>query len=676
MRALWLVILLLIAPAAWGQSVVRNPHAEIAMIAESAHPAPGHTLTLALRIAPHSGWHSYWRNPGEAGAENHLAWTLPPGVAAAAPRYPTPSALLVQGIMNHVYEGPATLLIDLAVPATATGAVPIALRLDYLVCSADLCVPEHAALALPLTIGDGAPDPAQASAFAAARAALPVPLGGARFTSAGGRLAIAAPVPGNATTAHFFADTDGVQAYAAAQMVRRAGDILILETVAAPGKPPASLTGVLRVDTPNGARGYQLDAAPGPIPSMGVSTVTHHGASDPSLPATLGLALLGGLLLNVMPCVFPILSLKALALARGDTAPGEARAEARAYTGGVVATTTGLGAVILLLRAGGAAAGWAFQLQDPRVILALFLLMTAIALNLAGLFEVDLGVGGAGERLTRKAGSGGAFWTGALAAFVATPCTGPFMGVALGAALVLPPIEGLVIFAGLGVGLAIPFLALGYIPALRRALPKPGAWMARLRHILSIPMFLTALGLAWVLGRQAGVAGMTLALAGALALGLALWWLGSRQRGGGSAWLPLGLGLTAAVATALVVSPAAPDGASADTGPLHARAFSEAALAQARGRHHPTLVYFTADWCITCKVNERGALSDASVARAFARAGVVTLVGDWTRADPAITRFLEAQGRSGVPLYLFYHSDGRVESLPQLLTPARLRALV
>ena len=676
MRALAFLLLLLFAPGAGAQTAVQNGHARIELIAESAHPAPGHPLTLALRIAPQPGWHSYWKNPGEAGAENRLAWTLPPGTTAAPPRYPVPAMLSVQGIMNHVYNGPATLLIDLAVPAAARGAFPVALRLDYLVCSADLCVPEHAELVLPLAVGDGAPDPTAAPTLAAAQAALPTPLGGAHFASAGGRFTLDAPVPGETTAAHFFPEADNLIVYSAPQTLIHAGNRLRLETKAAPGTLPPHLLGILRVQTSTGTRGYAIDALPAPLAAIAPASAEVSDAAPTLLP-TLALALLGGLLLNVMPCVFPILSLKALALAKGKTSPEAARAEARAYTGGVIAVTTVLGGAILLLRAGGAAAGWAFQLQDPRVILLLFLLMTAIALNFAGLFEVEVGASGVGDSLTRAPGARGAFFTGVLAALIATPCSGPFMGVALGAALVLPPVQGLAVFAGLGLGLALPFLALGYIPALRRRLPRPGPWMARLRQLLSVPMFLTALGLIWVLGRQTGVAGMTLALAAATALGLALWWLGVRQRGGRGSWPPLGLGVAAAIAAALFVAPVgAGPAAVADEGPLHARAFSEPALAQARHQRHPTLVYFTADWCITCKVNERGALADSAVAGAFQRAGVVTLVGDWTRADPAITRFLAANKRSGVPLYLFYHPDGRVETLPQLLTPARLRALV
>ncbi|HST35173.1 MAG TPA: thioredoxin family protein, partial [Allosphingosinicella sp.] len=317
---------------------------------------------------------------------------------------------------------------------------------------------------------------------------------------------------------------------------------------------------------------------------------------------------------------------------------------------------------------GGAMVGWAFQLQDPRVILFLLLLVTAISLNLAGLFSLPMLAGG--EGLARKGGAAGAFFTGGLAAFIATPCTGPFMGAALGAALVLPAAGALAVFAGLGLGLALPFLLLGFVPALRRRLPKPGKWMATFQRILSVPMFLTALGLAWILGRQTGVDGMALGLAGALALGLALWWLGKGGRR--LAWLLI----LAAVAAPLLLLDTAPAEAVPAEGPLGAEPFSEARLAALRAEGAPVFVYFTADWCLTCKVNERGAMASGEVAAAFRAKQIRVLAGDWTRGDPAIGRFLEAHGRSGVPLYLFYPAGGgEPEILPQLLTAGRLAAL-
>jgi thiol:disulfide interchange protein len=323
---------------------------------------------------------------------------------------------------------------------------------------------------------------------------------------------------------------------------------------------------------------------------------------------------------------------------------------------------------MLALRSGGSAVGWAFQLQDPRIILLLLLLVTAVALNLAGLFELP--ALGLGDRLTRSGGTIGAFWTGALAAFVATPCTGPFMGAAMGAALLLPGPAALAIFAGLGLGLAIPFLLLGFVPALRRRLPKPGPWMGRFRRILSVPMFLTAAGLAWVLERQTGTHGLALGCAAAALAGLALWWAGRRH-----GWLALApAALVAAVAIALVPASVGP-AAARSGGMAGEEKFSEQRLAALRSEGRPVFVYFTADWCLTCKVNEAGVLDRGEVAQAFAAHDVAILVGDWTRGDAAIGRFLEKQGRSGIPLYLWYPPGGRPETLPQILTVGRLTAL-
>jgi len=666
MRAFWLTILLLLAPGAWASGFVQNTHARVDLIAGSS---AGTTLTLGIRISPQPGWHSYWVNPGEAGAENRFAWTLPPGAVAGKAAYPVPEALLVSGIMNHVYSRPATLLVDVALPARPSAPMPVGLTLDYLVCSADLCVPEHANLSATFNPATAATD------FADTRAALPRPLAGAVFARANGRFVLLVPTAKPFTGAHFFPAADGAIAYSAAQTATIADSKLRLETAAASGSAPARVAGVLRLDADDGGVvGYAFDAVPGPVPAAGA--IARSADRDLSgLPIYLLAAVAGGLVLNVMPCVFPILSLKALSLARAGADAASGKRDAWAYAAGVIATTTALGGVILGLKAAGVAAGWAFQLQDPRAIVVLLLLMTAIALNLAGLFELNVGGGDAGGALAARPGRAGAFWTGALAAFVATPCTGPFMGAALGAALALPAAAGLAIFAGLGVGLALPFVALAYSPWARRRLPRPGPWMARMRHLMSVPMFTTALGLAWVLGHEAGIAGMTLGLAAALALGLALWWFGGRQREGAGTTAPLGLALAGALAALLLVSPAAP-GVAADTaGPLNAKPFTEAALVDLRARHRPVFVYFTADWCITCKVNERGALADPSVARAFAAHGITTLVGDWTRGDPAITRFLEANGRSGVPLYLYYGAGGEPRTLPQLLTPARLSVL-
>jgi thiol:disulfide interchange protein len=349
------------------------------------------------------------------------------------------------------------------------------------------------------------------------------------------------------------------------------------------------------------------------------------------------------------------------------------RREALAYAAGAILTCLALGGVLLALRAGGSAAGWAFQLQDPRIILLLLLLVSAITLNLAGLFELPAITGGDG--LAARGGASGAFWTGALASFVATPCTGPFMGAALGAALILPAAAALAVFAGLGLGLAAPFLLLGFVPALRQRLPKPGPWMARFRRWMALPMAATAVGLAWVLSRQAGCTGLALGLAATLILAVALWWVG-RRRGEDRAWLPLAPAALAGLA-AIALVPAASAPASPRTQAMAgAEPFAEARLAARRAEGRPVFVYFTADWCLTCKVNEKAVLGRSEVARAFEARNVAVLVGDWTDGDAAISRFLEKHGRSGVPLYLYYPPGKEAQILPQLLTVGQMTRLV
>ncbi|WP_404334063.1 protein-disulfide reductase DsbD family protein [Sphingomonas sp. MMS12-HWE2-04] len=659
----WLV--LLAAPAA--AQPASGPHVRIALVAESDRPAPGSEVTLAFESTPQPGWHAYWENPGDAGLPAKATWTLPPGASAGPARYPVPQRLLISGLMNYVYERPFAPLVTLKVPADATPgtALPVRVKLDYLVCTDALCVPEKAELATQLVVGDGAVDSARRARFDGWRAALPRPLGAeGSYQVAGTTLRLGIPFPASAAASgdpYFFPLTEGAIDYAAPQRVVRDGDRIVVE---APVKrAPARLDGVLAF----GSQGFIVSAAPGTVAPASETRTDWLGAA---LVAFLS-AVIGGVILNVMPCVFPILSLKALSLAKAGGDDAGARGDALAYTAGVVLTCLALGGALLGLRAGGAALGWAFQLQDPRVILLLLLLVTAIALNLAGLFEIN-----APGAINRAAagGRGGAFLTGALAAFVATPCTGPFMGAALGAALILPWPAALAIFAGLGLGIALPFLLLGFIPALRRRLPRPGAWMATLRRILSVPMFVTALALAWVLGKQAGVDGMALGLGAALLASLGLWWAGRRQaRGLTRAWLPA-LPLLLLALGALAIVRHAPAEARQRTG--SGEPFSEARLAQLRAEGRPVFAYFTADWCVTCKVNEKAVIETRAVSDALAAGKVAVLVGDWTNGDPALGRFIEAHNRAGVPLYLWYKpGSAEPEVLPQVLTQSLLRAL-
>ncbi len=641
-------------------------HLAMQLVAESVTPAPGTTVTLAIAATPQPGWHGYWQNPGDAGLPTQAAWTLPDGAGAGALRYPVPERLIVAGLMNYVFERPYAMLVDLKLPPgmVAGTALPVKVKLDYLVCTQQVCVPESQTLATMLRVGDGAVTADTRIRFDRWRQALPRPLGSAATYQVEDKaLRLAVPFPADAALgeAYFYPAAGGIIDMAAPQTVIRTGDRLVIATAAATPPPAGRIEGVLATGD---GRGLAIVAGAGAV----ARAAGGGGAGWGTALAAFAGAVLGGLILNVMPCVFPILSLKALSLAKSGGTERAARAEALAYTAGVVLVCVALGAGLLALRAGGATVGWAFQLQDPRVIGVLLLLVLGIALNLAGLFELPT------PQFAGRGGAGGAFMTGALAAFVATPCTGPFMGAALGAALVLPAAAAMLVFAGLGLGIALPFLALGFVPALRRRLPRPGAWMERLRRILSVPMFLTALALAWVLGRQAGVDGMTIGLAALLLAAIGLWWTGRRQiTGRERGWWPAIAAIALALAAVLTIRPAP---AGAGTVAQAGEAFTEARLATLRAEKRPVFVYFTADWCLTCKVNEKAAIERGSVASAFARNKVAALVGDWTDGDPAMGRFIERHNRAGVPLYLYYAPGaGEPRVLPQILTPTMLEEL-
>ncbi len=675
-----LVLLLaaLVAAPAFAQSSAQLPHTRVELVAETANPAAGKAFTIGIALTPAKGWHTYWEHPGDSGMPTRAKWAVPEGVSVSPLRYPVPETFVVAGLMNHVYSAENTLLADVQVPEGASGPLPLKVRLDWLVCDESLCVPEGADLSLPLAIGDGSADASQKARFAAARAAMPRDLlEQAHFQTIGKRIRLSVPFANTqaVTGAHFFAASDDTVLFASPQTVSRTANAIIIETDAVPGATPGAMPGLVRVERGKDVLGLTLAATPGTVaPGEPLARTAGNAAFWPAF----GFAVLGGLLLNLMPCVFPILSLKALSLAKSGHSERAARTEGLAYACGVVLVTTLLGLGAILISRAGAGAGWAFQLQDPRVILFLMLLTFAIGLNFAGLFDVDARSANMGAGLAAKPGPKGAFFTGALAAFVATPCTGPFMAGALGAAMLLPPAAGLAVFAGLGFGLALPFLAIGFVPALRRRLPKPGPWMQTFRHVLAVPMLLTALGLGWVLGRQTGVDGLVLGLAIALLLALLLWVAGKRQRNARSATLPLAIAAALAVSAPVLAGRLAPaTAANAVPGPenLAAVPFSADVLRQAQAARKPAFLYFTADWCLTCKVNEKGALSDPRVATAFREANIQTMVGDWTRPDAEIARFLEERGRAGIPLYLFYAADGSVTELPQLLTVEMLTDL-
>lgn len=669
---LQLCAIVLAWPALASSALASTTHIKPELVVEGP-AAPGGTVQLAFLMKPDKGWHGYWYNPGDAGLGLSPTWTLPAGTKAGDLAYPVPQTLIVSGLMNHVYEHEYAVLTTLTLPANAAPGtrLPIRVRLDWLACTDQVCVPEQADLAAEVTVGAaGAPDPR----FDQWRAALPAPLGAkAVFAIEGGKVRIAIPLPAAVPLdrPHLFLGDHRVVDYAAPQAFFRDGDQLVVELPRAKFEPlaPQRLSAVLRFDA--AGNGVTLEADPGTVPAGGTPLATD-GAATPALWVLLLSALAGGLLLNVMPCVFPILSLKALSLARAGESESQARSEGLAYTAGVVLACLALGVLLLALRAAGQEVGWAFQLQEPLVVAGLLLLAVAITANLLGLFEFAVpGFASDGSRQ-------GAFATGLLAAFAATPCTGPFMAAAMGAALLLPVPEALALFAMLGLGLALPFLAIAYIPRLRAMLPRPGAWMVRFRKVMAVPMGLTALALLWLSNRLAG-GGFALAAGLIVVILIALLvLLGRRQRhglaAGGRWWAMLGAVLLFGAAG---LPGMVREGAAAVSSVLPSDPFSEQALAKARASGKPVFVYMTADWCLTCKVNESAAIEREETAAAFAKAGVVVLRGDWTRRDPAITRYLTAQGAAGVPLYMWYPAGSSApQQLPQVLSVGTLTDLV
>ena len=675
MHALLLLIALFLSAPAMAQMQPNSIHGEL--LAEQGEVAPGGGDTLALAFRPDPGWHGYWSNPGDAGFGIDLKWALPPGVTLGEPQFPVPQTLVIAGLMNHVYEGPHALLFDLKLDRSiAAGTrLPIALDAQWLACTDEICVPESGHFEIDLVAG--AAGRAATARFDRFRSKLPTPLDRTgTFNAANGLLRLAIPFPAAAALAdpHFFAGADGMVDYAAPQKFMRSGDTLIMETRLA-GDPPSDVSGLLALGDGGGLR---IAAVPGSVPAGGtrLGEPVDAAGDAPTLLVSFGAALLGGLLLNILPCVFPILGLKAVSLSRAAIGESAARRDALAYAAGAILACLALGGVLLLLRAQGEAVGWAFQLQEPAVVIALFLLTVAIVVNLLGLFDVP-GLA-AGDRLTRSGGMGGSFWTGALAAFVATPCTGPFMAAALGAALLLPVPAALLLFAGLGIGLALPFLAIGFVPALRHWLPRPGAWMESFRKWMALPMALTALALAWLLWRLGGPALLLAGGIAALAMAAPLLLLGRMQKRGGKMIMPVAFAALAMLLLPPAVIAAGPGDrfVPAVSDSSDAIAFSEPELAKLRADGKPVFLYFTADWCVTCKANEAAAIDRDAVRDAFGRAGIVTMRGDFTRRDPAIARFLAEHGRAGIPFYLYYPAGGEPpRELPQLLSQDRLIAL-
>ena len=651
------------------------------LVPEARSVAPGGTLWVDLHLEIIPGWHIYWRNPGDSGLPTEIAWTLPAGFSAGEIAWPTPKRFVLGTIGNYGYSGSADLLVPIAAPATLKpgGTAHLAANASWLVCS-DICIPGEAKLVLDLPVGAGpaSPDPSVAALFTAAREHLPKPAGFATsFAVSGQDLRVSIPEVALAgidkpTAAFFPIDANAVDAAAEPKEERRADglDLVLRRASGATAMLPAKLDGVLVLGGADGARhAYSITAARAALPPPG-------GDAAVLWWQALVLAFVGGTILNLMPCVFPILSLKVLGLTV-SVHRAEERRHGIAYAAGVILSFTLLGGVLLMLRAGGAAVGWGFQLQSPVVVGLLAYLLFAMGLSLSGVAEFGLGLGGIGGRFAGRSGLVGAFGTGVLATIVATPCTAPFMGAALGFALIAPAPVALLIFVALGCGLALPIMLVTTIPRLARFLPRPGAWMVWFKQLLAFPLYGTVAWLIWVLIQEVGTGGAFAALFGLVVVGFAVWIYGRTRFAGatgryfGAGLAATGVALAVILATTLASAGAKPgEATTAARDGLAYLPFSAARLARLTAEHQPVFVNLTAAWCITCLINERTALDREAVRRTFAERRIVALKGDWTRRDPEITALLQEYGRSGVPLYLLYDKAGTPIVLPQILTEA------
>ncbi len=676
MKRLLLLLLLLAAPAAAQDAPAPKVHARL--VAEDKAVAPGGSITIALEEKIAEGWHTYWKNPGDAGAPTEIAWTVPPGWTAGAIQWPRPMRLPVGPLMDYGYEGTPWLLTKLTAPADASGTAAIKAHVTWLVCK-QICIPEEADLTINVPVGKAVPDPAVAKDFAAARALLPLASPWeVTYALAGTTLDVYAAAPSLAaahpTTADFFPAHTRLIRNAAPQLVGYVQDGLVLRlTPAAVLKSGGAIEGLLVLGSSDGSvQALGVKAMPGAVPPADFTAPASGG--DISLWLAIAFALLGGLILNVMPCVLPILAMKALSLA---THGQDGRGESFSYAAGAVLSFAALGLAIVVLRSGGDAIGWGFQLQNPIAVAGFALLVFAVGLNLSGLFEV--GSVTAGEKLAGRGGLIGAFFTGVLAVAVAAPCTAPFMAAALGFALTQGAASALAVFVALGVGFALPFLLLGVWPRLLAFIPKPGAWMRTFKQFLAFPMYAAAAWLVWVLAQEAGPRGVALVLMAMILIALAAWlWsktrdLSARGRGiGALAALAVVIAALWSVA-GLKTNAAAPSASSTKLG----EAYSPEKLASLRAVNRAVFVDATAAWCITCLVNEDAVLSKDSITSAFAAKKVTYLVADWTNQNPAITALLKENGRSGVPLYLYYAPGAKTPViLPQILTESGVLAAI
>jgi thiol:disulfide interchange protein DsbD len=625
-------------------------------------------MALHLKMDPH--WHTYWKVAGDSGLATSIQWTLPKGFTAGEIVWPYPQRIDVSGLISYAFENEVALLVPIDPPPDLKTGTRVVLQAaaDWLVCE-EICIPGSAVLNVALPVAPEAkPNPASARLFAAARERLPVPASGLEIQGEhNGRqikVRLKAP-PGQALPPdlYFFPKEENQIEYAAAQPVvfPSEGEAELTLTLNALAESPKALSGIL---VGNPGFGF-MEGAPR---ALEVAIPVRMAAEKAALsPGLLGLAFLGGLILNLMPCVFPVLGLKVLGFVQQGG--GDARkiaAHGLAFAAGVLTSFWVLAGVLLALRRGGEELGWGFQLQEPGFVAGMALLLFAFALNLSGVFEFGLSWTRAGQVTAGRQGFGPSFFSGVLATVVATPCSAPFLAPALGAALALEPAASLLMFTCVGLGLAAPYLLFSLRPGLLQGLPKPGAWMEAFKKAMAFPLYATVGFLVWVLAGQVSEGVLLRFLLGLVLLAFAAWLYGSYCLPSSAARVRLWAGLGAAAALWISLLLAWPR----ESHFPEWERWSPARVAELRAEGRPVYVDFTARWCATCQTNKKVVFGSREVERTFREWKVATLKADWTMRDPEITRELARYGRSAVPFNLLF-LPGREDPviLPELLTP-------
>jgi len=665
---------LLLASPGFAEQSSQQKIVKASLVTDVASIVPGSPFHVGVILAPKEGWHTYWENPGDAGVPTTLAWTLPASFTNSEIQWPVPMRIIEGPLAVYGYPWPMLLPVTVTPPSSLHEGESYSFKVkaNWLVCK-DICIPESADLDMMLSVSAKTAPSEVAEIFAAHEAHLPLMLDApASYSNDDKTLTLSLPLESvdtkNLKSVMFFPRQENLIRYAVDQTFSTDDHHFYIMSERAGGKPEGDISGLVLLQS-NEGKYHILDITFSPSGHVAAAAPPTGNSGSLWFPVVLLLAVIGGLILNLMPCVLPVLSLKALSIAKkSDREHAHVMSQGVAYTLGILVTFALFSGVLLSLRQGGEAIGWGYQMQSPAFVGFLIYLLFLVGLSLSDIFHLPVLLGNVGNTIASESSTKGSFFTGVLAVAVATPCTAPFMASAVGAALTLPAWQAMLVFECLGLGLALPFLLISIFPATLRFLPKPGAWMETFKELLAFPMYASVIWLLWVLTLQTGAGGMVVMLSGMLVIVVALW-MSSLFVNGSAIYRAMALCLFALTLITTLPMLSRMEITSIMAQDVDHLPFSKAKLDELRAAGKPVFVDATAAWCITCQVNASVAIHTKNTMEAFKENNVTFMEADWTRRNPEISDFLQSFGYQGVPLYVFYPADkGEPVVLPQLLT--------